>query len=1145
MCCSDFWHETETYEEDYDYEEDDEEDDIDEDVTLRGRESRLYDPYDDRGGLLSFTDCNLPSYSTSLDFRNTIDLREIGVETKRDAVLDLKARQAAASAAFPLASSASSRLLQTTRLNIADGCGVSGGDRGGGGSKMASNGLDSGGGLLHQHYHRHHYHHPQQQHHQQQQRQQQQHQRGWSNSSDFNFRFTDKSRSAPSLASGFDESSSTYPSRRSPRNSDYYSGTSIGTVSSSSLFENYTRVASVPVDLNLCGKDDDEYNEDNEEETTITNDDADDDCCLTKIVAHEMADDSGVSAQSSIESSKSSETNDSSVSSSSSRRRRDEDEKLAGKALTSSVRTQSRPEVVEVNVEDAPTSSLLSKVGAEANDAAKMHLDRDRPIVGSTDEEEAEEEEDEDTIEDMSQSGVVTSPSRDPDPPRSTVKTQDGGHSVLEMAIAMENDIDAVVDEAIRQFKREVEEATGAGGKTAIQAMEAMQRLSSGQQRTNRRVKNNASYELAQQYEVDERNFLSTGRMTSCAEDDVESPPCSPGGSATGTRRRVLNNASYELAQQSDYIKILQSSNARPFQRMDACDERSEVPRPTIACGIKVADLVREMGREPNFDDDAATPREDCETVEPFTRQANEQDNLAGAFRREERHENHVSPQRSKNVERADIQQQDSMIGQIKKNSDLFSRYGESGSGSGTVGRVDADDDEIDYPCLETKPILNDIDNHDYPNDDNEKTMRTQVPNRDEDRNGDESRNETIKNAGKVDAPPISRGLSFLGDFYPEAKNKIIGDPERALDDSSSNDNDRMLDDAIETGDRIEREPAADRLWRVVVEKQQSSASASPASDRFDATERESDSGVQHEESTVSGRGSVVEASNDAEEEELEEEEEEAAKRRSKECAYVEIGKAGPNSSVRTVQARAVTRASPPRPANPERIGVGRSLERNSGDDVNRGGNALLAESVVARREDKDDLDGEEEDEEAEARSVVPTKTIETTTTPRKAKSSGTEMSATAAKRLAMASPPGPPRNNNDHTTMRNDLGPQKNVNAVSSSPVNERKKGGLGGFLQRFSRLRFSGRSKVPRSEVTKRNDCGTVVTGDQVNRKLMDEQPGTTRRKNEPDYIIIPLHGPEDERRGPDGGRDEGDGETRKPRRLSDLERSASCAR
>jgi len=70
-----------------------------------------------------------------------------------------------------------------------------------------------------------------------------------------------------------------------------------------------------------------------------------------------------------------------------------------------------------------------------------------------------------------------------------------------------------------------------------------------------------------------------------------------------------------------------------------------------------------------------------------------------------------------------------------------------------------------------------------------------------------------------------------------------------------------------------------------------------------------------------------------------------------------------------------------------------------------------------------------------------------------------------------------------------------------------ERKKGGLGGFLQRFSRLRFSGRTKVPRSEAHKKAIESTTRT--------QEEQQSTTTKKKEPDYIIIPLHPPEEERR------------------------------
>jgi len=130
--------------------------------------------------------------------------------------------------------------------------------------------------------------------------------------------------------------------------------------------------------------------------------------------------------------------------------------------------------------------------------------------------------------------------------PTSTVKTQDRANCVLDMAMVTENDL----DEAIKQFKREVEEAAASRvANAAILAMETIQRTPSGRVKT-RRVKNNASYELAQQLEVDERNFQRQLKDNDEDRDGANSPG----------KRRILNNASYELAQQCDYIKALQSS---------------------------------------------------------------------------------------------------------------------------------------------------------------------------------------------------------------------------------------------------------------------------------------------------------------------------------------------------------------------------------------------------------------------------------------------------------------------------------------------------------------------------------------------------------------------------------------------------------
>lgn len=92
-----------------------------------------------------------------------------------------------------------------------------------------------------------------------------------------------------------------------------------------------------------------------------------------------------------------------------------------------------------------------------------------------------------------------------------TVKTQDGVDKVLEMAAALGRDAANWTVAPVAPVKA-------------------------------RRVKNNASYELAQQSEV------------------LEQP-----------RPRMLNTASYELAQQCDYMRP-----SRAFQRMDACEEEAE-----------------------------------------------------------------------------------------------------------------------------------------------------------------------------------------------------------------------------------------------------------------------------------------------------------------------------------------------------------------------------------------------------------------------------------------------------------------------------------------------------------------------------------------------------------------------------------------
>lgn len=121
------------------------------------------------------------------------------------------------------------------------------------------------------------------------------------------------------------------------------------------------------------------------------------------------------------------------------------------------------------------------------------------------------------------------------------------------------------------------------------------------------------------------------------------------------------------------------------------------------------------------------------------------------------------------------------------------------------------------------------------------------------------------------------------------------------------------------------------------------------------------------------------------------------------------------------------------------------------------------------------------------------------------------EMSSIAAKRLAESS--------SINSLTNND---------ISTTPIIEKKekKGGLGGFLQRFSKLRFSGRNKVPKSEINKT---------DVVNIKTTKNYDYSNVKK-EPNYIIIPLHGPVDDEK----LKQQQNTFLKKP---VDLERSASC--
>ncbi|XP_077254657.1 uncharacterized protein LOC143893308 isoform X3 [Temnothorax americanus] len=697
----DFWHEDEEYEDDDDDDDEEEEDDeYDFEEYERSRtdaDSRLTTGFEDR---LLFGESG--KYATSLDYRNTIDLREIGVETKRDALLELKSGQ------------------KTARLNIA------------------------GSGAEHHHHHHHHHHHqhPQQQQQQQQQQQyqqqqydqhdyhhhhhrrQQQHQ-GWSDEEHFNFRFTDKSQSAPSLLDGVEESARcTSPSRlRTSRTTSY--------VSTSSLFENYTRVASVPVDLNLCG-------------VAAT--------CDDEMNGHEMAETAPGDEAATLKSSPEEDTI-----------LKENDETQVGTkvVLTSSVRTQ-------------PAQGAL--------------MDGDMKEREKENEERTKVERASDRCETRNKQTKTTS----------TVKTQDRSNCVLDIAMVTENDL----DEAIKQFKREVEEAAASGvANAAILAMETIQRTASGRVKS-RKVKNNASYELAQQLEVDEKNFQKKLKDNDEERDGASSPG----------KKRVLNNASYELAQQCDYIKALQSSRAA-FQRIDACDELEEAASGRSS-KLNVADVMRQMGSDTNVS-------EDSKPKEP---------------------------------------QNDSFFGQIKKNSDPFSACGDASTLNPRLL-----DDEVDYPCLETKPIgASCLENRVVLRENIESEKSTPLKS-------------VLENSSTVSSYVDEESLikrseeetgdakkTFIGEFYPERAAQL---PRKSPEADESGVQERKMNSENASSDRDHedhsRSPgsndrgAGECLWRVVIEKQavtkKEEEKEEEKRDRMEAVEKKE---VEEEGHSVRGVGS-------------------------------------------------------------------------------------------------------------------------------------------------------------------------------------------------------------------------------------------------------------------------------------------------
>ncbi|XP_033357390.1 uncharacterized protein LOC117237485 isoform X6 [Bombus vosnesenskii] len=931
----DFWHEDEEYEDDVGDEDLDEEDRM-------LNDNRSGAELEDRLMVFGDSACN---YATSLDYRNTIDLREIGVESKRDALLDLKSGQTAVSSSF--------RLLQT-RLNIA-------GNMAHGRNNMVAD---------HHHYHHHQL---QQQLHSYEQHEQHQRQ-GWSNEECFNFRFTDKSQSAPSLPSSVTESA------HGPHSLAAYASSSRATffVSTSNLFENYTRVASVPVDLNLCGvhttHDDTRYSPVNLHEH------------------HEMAEVSVVESKKRLESNEEIRQNGG------------EKSEQAKNSLSSSVRTQASQNAM---------------------------------VDGEMDREKAEEEpkEDEECV------GEHCSKPRETKQVPSTVKTQDPGNCILDMAIAMENDIDSV-DAAIKQLKREAVEVTSNNANT-LSGIDGIQRTPSGRQRPWK-VKNNASYELAQQFEIDERSFRSNKYRKEVGNDGEKS--------LKSERKRVSNNASYELAQQCDYIKALQCSKGG-FKRMDACDELEESISGRSSL-LRVSDLVQQMSSSstsnlPSYSEPYLDTRKYSKSAEnistqfsiaPFTRIPI---NQLG--------------------QRLKKRQEETLFGQIKKNSDPFSVYGGDSNARVLV------DDEIDLPCLETKPVGTSsleggVRCEETSVQKPEKPLTPERENVDSNASYKTATADAISKDADQDATnetSCSKRL-FIGDFYPEKIVRLQQQEEGRYVDYRPVEEDRAVELEIdESGGKNESSSTSrlsstslcngrnngELLWRVVVEKQAAEKDA-PAKKATKEKEVEEEK-LQYE----------VEK-NEREQKKEEKEATEAARGHTVHGVHCPPPNGSSNSDGLELGERS---------GNPA-VAVAVDTNHRGVRDKRHEENAVATTAPVSV------------DDRHDGHATMSATT--TTTTPRPFVAAPIVKTEPSAARF-----------------QRNMV-----VDASSATTVKEeRKKGGLGGFLQRFSRLRFSGRSKVPRSEVQKKSD-----TIGQVNRAKVTEE----KVKKEPDYIIIPLHPTEEER-------------------------------
>ncbi|XP_046611370.1 uncharacterized protein LOC124300917 isoform X2 [Neodiprion virginianus] len=703
----------------------------------------------------------------------------------------------------------------------------------------------------------------------------------------------------------------------------------------------------------------------------------------------------------------------------------------------------------------------------------------------------------------------ATSPSSLEEEPKrqvtSTVRTQDRAETNLVLVPVPMTDlqVDSIVDEAIRRLEREDE---------------ARKPQETGQQRP-RRVKNNASYELAQHFEVED-----FARRLPVPEGDAEVPKPTP-------RRRVRNNASYELAQQFDYVRAF--SGQRTFQRMDACDELEEPG----TSGLKVTDLVEEMtksfagtGSETNL-----TTANGFGPPEAKVYSKSSENVASDRGRSVPVSENHVQghgkiSEAKKKAGNAMLFNRDenvegeSLLSQIKKNLDSFSTCGESAS-------AQKFDDEPDLPYFENKSIAATVtdhhhhhhhhhDHHHNPNSNNQTDENSQEINQSEDSEGESksaATNRENEDEGHVEEEDEE------DEEREEVEVRVRGEKRRlklnvnAASDYLGNSGGNcgaggnVVADMFITGKPSSLESSSSRsvsstpnLHKMSFISEfypEQNVTTTPTSATMTNPVHQSSGGICCNDDPFvddidEGIGSVKD--------------------------YDRLFLHG---SVRSESAIGMTRFSMDGAAGRSEaddhrrddagvgIGTGSSSDRNTERRSRAGssttsGNTSLGEGSTAsewpQRPETDNvypplLQTQASEPLQRITSLKRSGTVEAKQTQSNATSYTGVTTRDMSSKLSSSGVSAVHQHQQDTT---------------GSGKIQQEKKKGLGGFLQRFSRLRFSGRSKVPRSELVKKSASAAESRPNNVN-KVQSKSVTDNRQTNEPEYVIIPLHGPGDEER------------------------------